>query len=147
MSPASAGRFFTTELSEKPLKIIFFKVHNCKEDNCGFLLDSFDDFRIYIMWNQEAFILSIKFLMIFLKKKRQSKQYIRGDCLQVVLPLFYSHACLSCISVFGTEPDMIRYGSTIPIAKTLQDTTQKSVIMLPLVAVDDGEQSQNEISR
>ncbi|XDA88465.1 hypothetical protein R6Z07F_018114 [Ovis aries] len=47
-------------------------------------------------------------------------------------------------TVFGTEPDMIRDGSTIPIAKILQDTTQKSVIMLPLGAVDDGEHSQNE---
>lgn len=96
------------------------------------------------MWNQEAFYPKYQIFNDFFKKKRQSKQYIRGDCLGVVLPLFYSHACLSCISVFGTEPDMIRDGSTIPIAKTLQDTTQKSVIMLPLGAVDDGEHSQNE---
>nr|KAF6470983.1 carnosine dipeptidase 1 [Molossus molossus] len=47
-------------------------------------------------------------------------------------------------TVFGTEPDMIRDGSTIPIAKTFQDIIQKSVVMLPLGAVDDGEHSQNE---
>ncbi|XP_037662340.1 beta-Ala-His dipeptidase [Choloepus didactylus] len=47
-------------------------------------------------------------------------------------------------TVFGTEPDMIRDGSTIPIAKVFQDTLQKSVMMLPLGAVDDGEHSQNE---
>lgn len=48
------------------------------------------------------------------------------------------------VSVFGTEPDMIRDGSTIPIAKIFQDVLQKSVLMLPLGAVDDGEHSQNE---
>ncbi|KAI5278392.1 Beta-Ala-His Dipeptidase [Manis pentadactyla] len=47
-------------------------------------------------------------------------------------------------TVFGTEPDMIRDGSTIPIAKIFQDVIQKSVLMMPLGAVDDGEHSQNE---
>ncbi|KAM6219652.1 beta-Ala-His dipeptidase [Rhynchocyon petersi] len=47
-------------------------------------------------------------------------------------------------TVFGTEPDMIRDGSTIPVAKIFQDVIQKSVMMLPLGAVDDGEHSQNE---
>lgn len=47
-------------------------------------------------------------------------------------------------TVFGREPDMIRDGSSIPIAKIFQDTLQKSVLMLPLGAVDDGEHSQNE---
>ncbi|KAM8782492.1 beta-Ala-His dipeptidase [Rhynchonycteris naso] len=47
-------------------------------------------------------------------------------------------------TVFGTEPDMIRDGSTIPVAKIFQDVLQKSVLMLPLGAVDDGEHSQNE---
>lgn len=47
-------------------------------------------------------------------------------------------------TVFGTEPDMIRDGSTIPIAQIFQATIQKSVMMLPLGAVDDGEHSQNE---
>ncbi|KAG8504380.1 Beta-Ala-His dipeptidase, partial [Galemys pyrenaicus] len=46
--------------------------------------------------------------------------------------------------VFGTEPDMTRDGSTIPIAKIFQDIIQKSVMMLPLGAVDDGEHSQKE---
>ncbi|XP_075389317.1 beta-Ala-His dipeptidase [Tenrec ecaudatus] len=47
-------------------------------------------------------------------------------------------------TVFGTEPDMIRDGSTIPVAKIFQDVLQKSVMMFPLGAVDDGEHSQNE---
>ncbi|XP_006897297.1 PREDICTED: beta-Ala-His dipeptidase [Elephantulus edwardii] len=47
-------------------------------------------------------------------------------------------------TVFGTEPDMIRDGSTIPVARIFQDVIQKSVMMLPLGAVDDGEHSQNE---
>lgn len=62
----------------------------------------------------------------------------------VVLSLFYSHAFLPCVSVFGTEPDMTRDGSTIPIARIFQDIIQKSVMMLPLGAVDDGEHAQNE---
>ncbi|XP_076991336.1 beta-Ala-His dipeptidase isoform X2 [Tamandua tetradactyla] len=47
-------------------------------------------------------------------------------------------------TVFGTEPDMIRDGSTIPVARVFQDTVQKSVLMLPLGAVDDGEHCQQE---
>lgn len=47
-------------------------------------------------------------------------------------------------TVFGTEPDMIRDGSTIPIARIFQDVIRKSVLMLPLGAVDDGEHAQNE---
>ncbi|XP_054958341.1 beta-Ala-His dipeptidase isoform X2 [Pan paniscus] len=47
-------------------------------------------------------------------------------------------------TVFGTEPDMIRDGSTIPIAKMFQEIVHKSVVLIPLGAVDDGEHSQNE---
>lgn len=57
---------------------------------------------------------------------------------------FHSNSFCPCASVFGTEPDMIRDGSTIPIARIFQDTIQKSVMMLPLGAVDDGEHSQKE---
>lgn len=39
---------------------------------------------------------------------------------------------------------MIQDGSTIPIARVFQDIIQKSVLMLPLGAVDDGEHAQNE---
>ena len=99
------------------------------------------------MWNQEAFypkyqIFNDFFFFFFLRKDKVSStlEEITWGGLAIVL----FNACLSCISVFGTEPDMIRDGSTIPIAKILQDTTQKSVIMLPLGAVDDGEHSQNE---
>nr|XP_025956511.1 beta-Ala-His dipeptidase isoform X1 [Dromaius novaehollandiae]XP_025956512.1 beta-Ala-His dipeptidase isoform X1 [Dromaius novaehollandiae] len=51
-------------------------------------------------------------------------------------------------TVFREDPDFIRDGSTIPIARMFQTITQKSVIMLPIGAADDGEHSQNEkISR
>ncbi|XP_021504448.2 beta-Ala-His dipeptidase isoform X2 [Meriones unguiculatus] len=42
-------------------------------------------------------------------------------------------------TVFGVDPDLIQDGSTIPLAKIFQDITQKSVMMLPLGSVDDGE--------
>ncbi|KAJ8290925.1 hypothetical protein GJAV_G00019250 [Gymnothorax javanicus] len=46
--------------------------------------------------------------------------------------------------VFKVDPDMIREGGTIPIAKTFQDVTRKSIIMLPIGGFDDGLHSQNE---
>uniref|UniRef100_A0A3B3STZ6 Carnosine dipeptidase 1 n=1 Tax=Paramormyrops kingsleyae TaxID=1676925 RepID=A0A3B3STZ6_9TELE len=50
--------------------------------------------------------------------------------------------------VFKVEPDMIREGGTIPVARTFQDVTGKSIIMLPIGGFDDGLHSQNEkISR
>ncbi|XP_061838852.1 cytosolic non-specific dipeptidase [Nerophis lumbriciformis] len=50
--------------------------------------------------------------------------------------------------VFNVEPDLIREGGTIPIAKTFQDVTGKNIIMIPIGGFDDGLHSQNEkISR
>ncbi|KAJ8288342.1 hypothetical protein COCON_G00010010 [Conger conger] len=50
--------------------------------------------------------------------------------------------------VFGEEPELIREGSTIPIANNFQEVTGKRVMMLPIGGHDDGEHSQNEkISR
>ncbi|XP_061304903.1 beta-Ala-His dipeptidase [Pezoporus flaviventris] len=50
--------------------------------------------------------------------------------------------------VFGEDPDFIRDGSTVPVARMFQTIMQKSVIMLPIGAASDGEHSQNEkISR
>ncbi|XP_073703004.1 beta-Ala-His dipeptidase [Garra rufa] len=50
--------------------------------------------------------------------------------------------------VFDVEPDLIREGGTIPIARSFQDVTGKSIIMLPIGGFDDGLHSQNEkISR
>uniref|UniRef100_A0A8C8J6M7 Peptidase M20 dimerisation domain-containing protein n=1 Tax=Oncorhynchus tshawytscha TaxID=74940 RepID=A0A8C8J6M7_ONCTS len=46
--------------------------------------------------------------------------------------------------VFGVEPELIREGSTIPIAQNFQEETGKSVMMLPIGGHDDGEHSQNE---
>lgn len=46
------------------------------------------------------------------------------------------------------DPDLIREGGTIPVARTFQDVTGKSIIMLPIGGFDDGLHSQNEkISR
>ncbi|KAM8966718.1 beta-Ala-His dipeptidase-like [Pelodytes ibericus] len=60
----------------------------------------------------------------------------------------YEAARNAITKVFGVIPDMIRDGSTIPLAKTFQDLTRKSVMMLPIGVADDGEHSQNEkISR
>ncbi|XP_067838028.1 cytosolic non-specific dipeptidase-like [Heptranchias perlo] len=50
--------------------------------------------------------------------------------------------------VFGVDAEMIREGGTIPIARTLQHTTQKSVMLLPIGGAGDAIHSQNEkISR
>ncbi|XP_038666237.1 cytosolic non-specific dipeptidase-like [Scyliorhinus canicula] len=46
--------------------------------------------------------------------------------------------------VFGVEAELIREGGTIPVVRTLQDTTQKSVMMLPIGSPDDHIHSQNE---
>uniref|UniRef100_A0A8C7X0H9 Carnosine dipeptidase 1 n=1 Tax=Oryzias sinensis TaxID=183150 RepID=A0A8C7X0H9_9TELE len=46
--------------------------------------------------------------------------------------------------VFSVDPDFIREGGTIPISRTFQDVTGKSIIMLPIGGFDDGLHSQNE---
>ncbi|KAJ8005382.1 hypothetical protein DPEC_G00146040 [Dallia pectoralis] len=46
--------------------------------------------------------------------------------------------------VFNVEADLIREGGTIPVAKTFEDVTGKSIIMLPIGGFDDGLHSQNE---
>ncbi|XP_068049828.1 beta-Ala-His dipeptidase isoform X2 [Anomalospiza imberbis] len=62
--------------------------------------------------------------------------------------LLYKAARRAIKTVFGEDPDFIRDGSTIPVARMFQTVTQKSVMMLPIGAADDGEHSQNEkISR
>ncbi|KAE8598220.1 hypothetical protein XENTR_v10016755 [Xenopus tropicalis] len=60
----------------------------------------------------------------------------------------YEAARNAITKVFGVPPDMIRDGSTIPLARIFQDLTKKSVMMLPIGGADDGEHSQHEkISR
>ncbi|XP_070603547.1 beta-Ala-His dipeptidase-like isoform X2 [Erythrolamprus reginae] len=60
----------------------------------------------------------------------------------------YTAARKAIRKVFNQDPDMIRDGSTIPIARVFQNITRKSVMMLPIGAMDDGEHSQKEkISR
>ncbi|NWV79635.1 CNDP1 dipeptidase, partial [Dasyornis broadbenti] len=62
--------------------------------------------------------------------------------------LLYKAARRAIKTVYGEDPDFIRDGSTIPVARMFQTITQKSVMMLPIGAADDGEHSQNEkISR
>ena len=46
--------------------------------------------------------------------------------------------------VFGVEPDLTREGGSIPVTLTLQETTGKNVMLLPIGACDDGAHSQNE---
>jgi len=46
--------------------------------------------------------------------------------------------------VYGCEPDLIREGGSIPVTLSLQDYTQKNVMLLPLGACDDSAHSQNE---
>lgn len=48
------------------------------------------------------------------------------------------------VAVFGVEPDLTREGGSIPVTLTLQETTGKSVMLLPIGACDDGAHSQNE---
>ncbi|NXM70519.1 CNDP1 dipeptidase, partial [Serilophus lunatus] len=62
--------------------------------------------------------------------------------------LLYKAARRAIKTVFGDDPDLIRDGSTIPVARMFQTIMQKSVMMFPIGAADDGEHSQNEkISR
>ncbi|XP_077209021.1 beta-Ala-His dipeptidase-like isoform X2 [Paroedura picta] len=56
----------------------------------------------------------------------------------------YEAARRAIRTVFQQDPDMIRDGSTIPVAKMFEDITKKSVMMFPIGAADDGEHSQNE---
>jgi len=46
--------------------------------------------------------------------------------------------------IYDIEPDFTREGGSIPITLSLQEVTQKSVILLPMGASDDGAHSQNE---
>lgn len=46
--------------------------------------------------------------------------------------------------VYGCEPDLTREGGSIPVTLTFQETTKKSVMLLPMGAGDDGAHSQNE---
>ena len=48
------------------------------------------------------------------------------------------------VSVFGVEPDLTREGGSIPVTLTLQETTGKNTMLLPVGACDDGAHSQNE---
>ncbi|XP_038627236.1 beta-Ala-His dipeptidase isoform X3 [Tachyglossus aculeatus] len=87
--------------------------------------------------------------------KRQSPNHLKVTMSLGLAPWManvtdtqYTAAGSAIRRVFGVDPDMIRDGSTIPVAGTFQNLTQKSVMMLPIGAVDDGEHSQNEkISR
>ncbi|KAM7439113.1 Metallopeptidase M20 [Porites harrisoni] len=56
----------------------------------------------------------------------------------------YQAARRALKTVFGTDPDMTREGGSIPVTLTLQEATEKNVVLLPLGACDDGAHSQNE---
>jgi nonspecific dipeptidase len=46
--------------------------------------------------------------------------------------------------VYGVDADLTREGCSIPVILTLQATTGKHVVLLPVGACDDGAHSQNE---
>lgn len=46
--------------------------------------------------------------------------------------------------MFNKEPDLTREGGSIPVTLSLQNATEKSVMLLPIGASDDGAHSQNE---
>nr|XP_018917689.1 PREDICTED: cytosolic non-specific dipeptidase [Bemisia tabaci] len=46
--------------------------------------------------------------------------------------------------VYNVDPDFTREGGSIPVTLTLQETTGKNVLLLPMGASDDGAHSQNE---
>jgi len=47
-------------------------------------------------------------------------------------------------TVYGVEPDMTREGGSIPVTLSLQEATEKNVMLLPLGSCDDSAHSQNE---
>ena len=65
-------------------------------------------------------------------------QYFGGHVIGHLFTWFFF------IIVFGVDPDMTREGGSLPVALTLQETTGKSIVFLPLGACDDGAHSQNE---
>ncbi|GAB1599912.1 cytosolic non-specific dipeptidase-like [Argonauta hians] len=56
----------------------------------------------------------------------------------------YNAAKVACQKVYGMEPDMTREGGSIPVTLTLEEATNKNVLLLPMGACDDGAHSQNE---
>lgn len=56
----------------------------------------------------------------------------------------YLAAKKATVHAYNTEPDLTREGGSIPVTITLQETTQKNVILIPVGAADDGAHSQNE---
>lgn len=46
--------------------------------------------------------------------------------------------------MYKVDPDMTREGGSIPVTLTLQQVTQKNVLLLPVGCGDDGAHSQNE---
>lgn len=46
--------------------------------------------------------------------------------------------------VYKVSPDLTREGGSIPITLTFEEATNKSVLLLPMGAADDGAHSQNE---
>lgn len=56
----------------------------------------------------------------------------------------YEAAKLAVKHVFNVIPDMTREGGSIPVTLTLQETTGKNVVLIPVGACDDGAHSQNE---
>lgn len=56
----------------------------------------------------------------------------------------YTAARIATKYVYNQDPYLIREGGSIPVTLTLQETTKKNVLLLPMGASDDGAHSQNE---
>ncbi|XP_074841968.1 beta-Ala-His dipeptidase [Carettochelys insculpta] len=83
--------------------------------------------------------------------KRNSPNTLKVHMLMGAMPWvadinnpLYTAARRAIKIVSGQDPDMIRDGATIPIARTFQNITEKHVMMFPIGAADAGEHAQNE---
>ncbi|CAB4054117.1 CNDP2 [Lepeophtheirus salmonis] len=56
----------------------------------------------------------------------------------------YDAARKATKEIYGVDPDLTREGGSIPVVLTLENTTNKNVLLLPMGASDDGAHSQNE---
>uniref|UniRef100_A0AC34FBQ1 Peptidase M20 dimerisation domain-containing protein n=1 Tax=Panagrolaimus sp. ES5 TaxID=591445 RepID=A0AC34FBQ1_9BILA len=56
----------------------------------------------------------------------------------------YQAAAAAIKIVYGTEPDFIREGESVPVTALLDNLTQTNVMLLPIGACDDMVHSQNE---
>lgn len=110
-------------------------------------------FSIRIVPNQDPIIVEkavVDYLTKEWSKRGSSNKFkvsmVHGAKAWVTNPKSsnYEAAIRATKRVYNTEPDMTREGGSIPITLTFQEVTNKSVILIPIGACDDGAHSQNE---